>query len=124
MGVTGRAKERGGSYIKALVWLAIFAAFVFSAIKTVPVYWAKYMLEDSMREEARFALANRRDPEQVRIDVYKKARELGVPAKMEDIRVENAEGAVRITVNYPVVIDLLVYQWRQEFHSTADSNSV
>ena len=47
-----------------------------------------YQLVDSMKEEARYAGVNRRDPELIRDDMYKKMKELDIPAKREDVHVE------------------------------------
>jgi hypothetical protein len=98
---------------------------VFAAIKIVPVYVNNYELQDSMETEARFAVANRTTPVQIRQDVWKKVVELGVPAKQDDLKVVyGPDGTIQISLDYTVAIDLLVYKWDKDFHIRADNRSI
>ena len=71
---------------------------VFAAIKIVPVYFANYQFQDSIESESRFALTGypKKSADDVRDDVCKKAQDLGIPAKREDIRVSMTNGSVEI----------------------------
>ncbi len=62
---------------------------VFCAFKIVPSWFANYQLQDAITTEARFATSTypKKTPEDIQDDVFKKAQELGVPAKKEDIKV-------------------------------------
>ena len=75
---------------------------------------------------SRFALTGypKRGIEDIRDDVWKKARELGIPAKREDIRITVTNGAVEIGLDYSVPIDLKVYQFTLQFHPHADNHSI
>ena len=78
-----------------------------------------------MKEEARYAGVNRRDPELIRDDMYKKMKELDIPAKREDVHVEMIGPSMfQISLEYTVVVDLRVYQLSLNFHPQADSNSI
>jgi hypothetical protein len=54
----------------------------------------------------------------------KKIQELGIPARREDIKVNNQQRLVEITVDYSVPIDLQVYQLTLQFHPHADNRTL
>jgi hypothetical protein len=107
-----------------LLFLAVLGAMGFCAWKIVPPYFSNWQLQDAVETEARFAIANRKVEDDIRSDVYKKAQELGVPAKKDDIRVTLAEGLVTISLNYTVPVDLQVYQFKLDFHAHADNRTI
>jgi Domain of unknown function (DUF4845) len=118
--------ERGGSKMSLLITLVILAALGFTAVKIVPVYVESYQFQDSIEAESRFALTGypKRSPDDVRNDIYKKAQELDIPVKQEDIRVSMTNGAVEIGTDYSIPIDLKVYQFTLQFHPHADNHSI
>ncbi|HUA01436.1 MAG TPA: hypothetical protein VMB02_13965 [Candidatus Aquilonibacter sp.] len=121
-----RLAERGGSKLNTLVTLLILGAMAFVAVKIVPIYVANYQFQDSMESETRFALASypKKSVDDIRDDAWKKAQELGIPAKEEDIQVSVSNNDVDITLDYSVSIDLAVYQWNKQFHVHADNHSI
>ncbi len=120
-----RQRERGSSRFRALLTLAFVCLCIFLGIKIIPVLVNNYELVDSMKEEARYAGVNRRDPELIRDDMYKKMKELDIPAKREDVHVEMIGPSMfEISLEYTVVVDLRVYQLSLNFHPQADSNSI
>jgi hypothetical protein len=121
-----RGGERGGSKLNLIITLLILGAMGFAGAKIAPVYLANYQMQDSVESESRFALTGypKRSVDDIRNDVLNKARELGIPAKPEDIRVEVSNGAVDIGFDYSVLIDLAVYQWDKQFHVHADNHSI
>jgi hypothetical protein len=118
--------QRGGSRLKFIFSLAIVIAMVFAAIRVVPVYFANYQFQDALNSESRFALTGypKRNAEDIRDDVMKKAEDLGIPAKRDAIQVNLGNGTVDISLDYAVPIDLLVYQWTPEFHPHADNHTI
>ena len=121
---TKRARERGGSKLNALLTLVILGAMVFAAVKIVPPEFANYQIKDSMETEARFAIANRKPVEEIRDDVWKKAQELGIPVKRDDIKVITNQSTIEISIDYTVPIDLQVYQFHLDFHPHADNRTI
>lgn len=120
-----RNRERGEGKVKTIIFLLVVVGIFYLAYKIIPVYVNNYELEDAMKTEARFASVNRKSPDEVRDNVYKKVRELQIPAERNDIRVELiGAGGVRITVTYTVIIDLPGYQLKLNFQPTADNMSV
>ena len=122
----GTRRERGGAKLNLIITLAVMAAMVFGAVRVVPVYFANYQMQDALNSESRFALTGypKRSEEDIRDDIMKKAQDLGIPAKREDIQVSLGNGKVDISLDYSVPIDLVVYQWTPQFHPHADNHTI
>ena len=118
--------EHGGNKLNLLITLAVLGAMIFSATKIVPVYFANYQFQDSIESESRFALTGypKKTPDDVRDDIWKKAKELGIPAEKDAIRVAMDNGSVEIGLDYSVPIDLAVYHFTLQFHPHADNHSI
>jgi hypothetical protein len=118
--------ERGGSKLNFLLTIAFLGVMIFIAVKLVPVYFANYQFQDSIETESRFALTGypKKSTDDIRDDVFKKAQDLGIPTKEEDIRVLVTNGSVDLGVDYSVPIDLLVYQFTLEFHPHSDNHTI
>jgi hypothetical protein len=121
-----RKAERGGNKLNLLITLVILGSMIFAAVKIVPVYFANYQFQDSIESESRFALTGypKKTPEDVRNDILNKAKELGIPAQREAIRVAMDNGSVDIGLDYSVPIDLAFYQFTLQFHPHADNHSI
>src|ERR1700719_2689050 len=119
-----RFGERGSSKIKAILVTAILAFAVYAAIKIVPPYAAEYQLADKIQEQARFAVVNRYTEEQIRDNVYKVVRDLEIPVKREDIKVEASQQVVKIAMDYTVPIDLLSYHMDLHFTPSSENKSL
>jgi hypothetical protein len=122
-----RNRERGGSAVKTLLALLIVGAIVFGVVKIVPAYVNNYELQDSMNTAARFAIANRQTPDDLRNEIYKKTQDLGITVKKEDIKVTMGDGpqpVVNVTLSYTVPVDLQVYQFELQFSPHADNRSI
>ncbi len=118
--------ERGGSKVQLVLTLAFLGAMIFSGVKIIPAYFAKYQFEDAIQTESKFALTGypKKSEEDVRQDVFKKAQELGIALKQEDIRVSMQAGNVEISADYSVPIDFAVYQFTLQFHPHADNHTI
>jgi len=121
-----REGQRGGAKLNFAITMIILGAMAFSAWKIVPSWFANYQLQDSITTEARFATSTypKKTADDIRDDVFKKALELGVPVKKEDIVVNIDGNVVTITVDYSVTFDLAVYQATHQFHLHADSRPI
>src|ERR1700689_5509600 len=118
--------ERGGSKLSLLLTIVIVGALGFTAVKIVPVYVEAYQFQDSIEAESGFALTGypKKSVDDIRDDIYKKAQDLDIPAKREDIRVSVTNGSVEIGTDYSVLIDLKVYQYTLQFHPHADNHTI
>jgi hypothetical protein len=118
--------ERGGSKMSFLITIIIIGALGFTAVKIVPIYVEKYQMQDAIENESRFAMSAypKKSAEDVREDVYKKAVEINVPVKREDIKVTVTNLGVDISMDYSVPIDLAVTQWAPQFHLHANNQII
>ena len=129
-GKTGRAsskrkrEERGGGSGKAIAYTALLVLAVFTAFKMVPPVVSEYQLSDKMDEEARFAVVNRYTEDQIRDNIYKVIQDLDIPAKREDIKVTASQQVVKISLDYTVPIDLLVYSTSLHFSPASENKSI
>lgn len=123
---SNQAGERGGSTISLLITLVVLAALAFTAVKIVPVYVEAYQFQDAIEAESRFALTGypKKSLDDIKDDIYKKVKELDIPAKREDIRLNVTNGSVEIGLDYTVPIDLKVYQFNLQFHPHADNHTI
>lgn len=99
---------------------------LFAAIQIVPPYFANYQFQDAIETESRFALTGypKRSQDDIQNEIFKKAQDLGLPVKHDDIKVDMTTGTVAISTDYSVPIDLKVYQFTLQFHPHADNHTI
>jgi hypothetical protein len=120
----GARAQRGESRFKAIAFTAIVVFGIFAAVKLLPPYIAEYQLADKMQEQARFGIVNRYSEDKIREIVFKEAQDLDVPVQKEDIKVLVNQSMVRISVDYTVPIDLLVYKTQLHFTPSSENKSL
>jgi predicted AlkP superfamily phosphohydrolase/phosphomutase len=94
------------------------------AYKILPAYVAEYQLADKMQEQARFSVVNRYSEEQVRDNIFKVVKDLEIPVKREEIKVVSNQDVVKISMDYTVPVDLLVYQLNLHFTPSSENKSL
>jgi hypothetical protein len=116
--------QRGGSGVKAIAYTAFLLIAVFVAFKVVPPYVSEYQLSNKMDEVARFAVVNRYSEDQIRDNIYREVQDLDIPAKREDIKVTATQQVVKISLDYSVPVDLLVYSTELHFSPASENKSI
>ncbi len=116
--------QRGEGKLKAIIYTVILIAAVYAAVKIVPAYVAEYELKDKITEQARFAVVNRYTEDQIRDIIFKVVQDLDIPANREDIKVQNTNHGIMITVNYSVPVDLKVYKTELSFSPTSEGRDL
>jgi len=121
-----RDGQRGEGKLAFFITIIVLGSIAFCAFRLVPSYFANYQLQDAMTTEARFATSTypKKTPEDIQEDIDKKMKELGVPAKKEDVKVTTDGSLLTITLDYSVTFDLIVYQFTHQFHLYADSHPI
>ncbi len=114
-----RDNELGLIRVKTLLWLLVFVAACYAAVQFIAPYFANGQLQDKMYEEARFAQANNRTPDQLRDIIYAEAQSHDIPLRREDIKVDMNPSRTVITADYTVTVDLRVHQVDLHFHTTS-----
>lgn len=117
-------QERGEGRFKAIAWTVVILTTIFVAIKIVPVYVNEYQLRDKMQEEARFAVVYHHSDEQIRDVVFREIQDLELPARREDIKIDNSSRQVSITIDYSVPVDFYVYKTELHFTVTTANKAL
>jgi hypothetical protein len=116
--------QRGAGAIKAIVWTIILIYGAFVAYRIIPPYVAQYQLTDKMQEQARFAVVNRYPEQQVRDNIYKVVQDLDIPVKKDEIKIVDTSTVVRISMDYTIPVDLLVYHLNLHFTPESENHSL
>ena len=116
--------ERGAGRLKPIVVLAVIALAIYSAWKIIPAYVNDYQLSDKMQEQARFAVVNRYTEDQIRENIYKVVIDLDIPAKKEAIKVIATNSAVKISMEYTVPLDILMFHTELHFTPSSEGKAV
>ncbi|HEY2109675.1 MAG TPA: hypothetical protein VGH17_07220 [Candidatus Acidoferrales bacterium] len=116
--------QRGGSGVKLFLLLALLGSMIFAGVKILPIYVNNYQMQDAIESEARFAIGNRLGAKDIRDNVWKKVKEIGIPADQDNLKITANPGAILISLDYSVPVDLLVYKFTLDFHDHADNRSI
>jgi hypothetical protein len=119
-----RRCQRGAGRLKAIAFTVIVVFGFYAAYKLIPPYMAEYQLADRMQEEARFAVVNRHGEEQIRDAIFKEAQSLDIPLTKDAIKVLASTSVVRISVDYTVPVDLMIYKMELHFTPSSENKSL
>ena len=119
-----RRSERGEGRLKGIIIIVVVVLAIYTAWKVVPVYVNEYQLSDKMQEQARFAVVNRYTEDQIRENVFKVIQDLDIPAKREDIKVVSNNSLVKISLEYSVPVDVLMYHTDIHFSPNSEDKAL
>lgn len=119
-----RRFERGEGKLKGILTVVIVVLAIYTAWKVVPPYVNDYQLADKMQEQSRFAMVNRYTEDQIRDNIYKIMVDLDIPAKREDIKIVANNNVVKISLDYNVPVDILVYHTDLHFTPNSETKSL
>ena len=119
-----RRFERGEGRLKGIVIVVIIVLAIYTAWKIVPPFVNDYQLSDKMQEQSRYAMVNRYTEEQIRENIYKVMVDLDIPAKREDIKIVANNNVVKISLDYTVPLDVLVYHTDLHFTPNSETKSL
>jgi hypothetical protein len=114
----------GEGRFKAIAYTVVVVFGIFAAVKLIPPYLAEYQLADKMQEQARFAVVNRYPEEKIRDTIFQEAQSLEIPVTREDIKVMASQAEVRISVDYTVPVDMIVYKMQLHFTPSSANKSL
>lgn len=103
-----RRWQRGEGKAGCIFWALVFGVGGLIAFRMVPLKIADMQLRDHMDELAK--LYPRKDGKWFTDSIHKRAKELRLPLKRKDIKVEKTKRRVRMQVKYTVPLDFLVYE--------------
>jgi len=98
--------------------LLVLIAILFAGSQYVPAYFAASQLNDYIRQEVKFAVTNRKTPENIRSNIVQKAGELGVPIGADDVHITKRGPAFTIELEYHWPINMRLYRHELIFHTS------
>jgi hypothetical protein len=107
-------RERGASAVKSVLVLLIIVLIVYVVLKLLPVKIDTYAFEDEMREIAKYQGFKTQAEAEIKEKLVRKANELELPVKPNDIQVQKTSGDLIIRADYTVDVNFLglyVYHW-------------
>lgn len=110
--------QRGEGKAGCVFWVTILFSFIFIGWQVVPIKISSSDLEEFITRQAE--MAGRASAEQIRDSVLARARDLNLPLKPADIRVEKANNRILIHCYYEVPISLLVYTYNWKIEHKID----
>ena len=98
---------------------ALKMTFALSALLALVRYFPVYYNSNEYSEFVRNATARVRSESQLKQSLLDQARQYSLPVKDSDISFNKKDGVLRVTVDYSVPVNLLVYSPELKFHASA-----
>jgi hypothetical protein len=95
------------------ITFVLVVAFVLT--RYLPVYYSSSEYDQFVRHET----ARARSASQLKQSLLNEAREYSLPVKESDIRINRADDILRVTVDYQVPLNLLIFNHELKFHTIA-----
>src|SRR5438067_13754382 len=102
-----RRTMAGTGRVGCVIWLTVLAIGVFIAFKIVPVKIKTSTFYDAMQEQAQFGSI--KGDGSIQAELYRKAQELQLPLKKEDIGVRRDMSYVYVEVHYQLPVEFPIY---------------
>ena len=100
------SRQSGMISFKALLAVALSGVLVYLGIKLGPPLVNNYQFQDDINTVARFAsYAQSRTEGNIREEVLRRAKDLGLPVKPDQVRVVKSTCRVNISVRYNVMVE-------------------
>jgi hypothetical protein len=118
------SRQCGAGRFNLLLAVTFTAVLVYAGYLVIPPCIANFELEDAMQNEVRIAYLGHQPDMQIQDDIFKETKNLGIPVRRQDIRVQWSGDGVRISVDYDVPLNLPGYRYLLTFHPHADSRLI
>jgi hypothetical protein len=105
---------RGEANVGCIVWLVVLVLVGYLLWKVVPVKIATSEFYDTMQEQAAFGSI--KDPKFIEFEILKKAEELRLPIKKDNLKITRNRESITIECHYEITIDFFSgaykYVWK------------
>jgi hypothetical protein len=105
---------RGGANVGCIVWLVILGLVGYVLMKVIPVKVATSEFYDTMQEQTAFGSI--KDQKFIEYEILKKAEELNLPVKKENLKITKTTNAITVEAHYEITIDFFngayKYVWK------------
>lgn len=108
----------GQGKVGCVLWLLVLLGFVAVCYKVIPVKIRSAELYDFMEEQAMFAGTTREEVLKKRI--LDRAKDLDLPVKAKDIKIERRGGRIRMRCTYTVPLEFPGYTYLWNFEHIID----
>ncbi len=107
--------------LRALLGLLLIVGAFYVAYKLIPPYFNNYQFQDAIETEARENTFSGypKTEEDIRTRVFKKAQELDVPLRPEQIQISKDATGYVISADYTVHVDMPVFPMDLQFHASS-----
>jgi hypothetical protein len=105
--------------VGCIFWTAVLVIAVFLSWKLIPVKVNNAEMVDFMTEVAQFQSAQK-PPEELKTIIIARAAEIGIPLTKENLVVIRNGDRIRMTLDYTVPVDLVVFTYNWHFHHELD----
>jgi hypothetical protein len=97
---------------------AVLIAGAMAAVGTavIPPWWKSRQLTAIVEGIAQSADSATRPDDALKLSVVEKARDLGLPLTVDNVRIDRRDGRLRIETRYDVLVDLPYYTVRLHFY--------
>jgi hypothetical protein len=122
---SAKQSERGFISFSVILGLAIVVVTVFSGVRLLPPYIANYQFQDYIDNTARTATYNTSTEADLKNEIMKRARELGITLQDRQLEVRKIRGgSVSIRTTYDVPVDLIARQVVLHFEPSAGNQNI
>jgi hypothetical protein len=113
-----RSRQSGQGKIGCVLWLAAFAIAGLVAYKMIPIRIQAAELSDFMTEQAKWA--GHQPADNIKKVIVDRAKELRLPVRPEDVKVEKTRDRIRMEAKYTVPVEFPGYTYYWDFHHQID----
>ena len=102
----------------ACLVLALLAGL---SVVLAPIYYNNLQIQHSVAETTRDAASQTKPDDAIRLVIVKRAQELDLPVKADNVHIDRSEQRLRVDVRYFVRVSLPGYTVDLHFHPAASS---
>ena len=104
--------------IKLLFGLTVIVVSVYLGAELVPVYYANYEFQDTIKTEATLQTYTTKPEAEIQQMIFKKAQDLQIPLNKEQIKVQRhgTTGTGSLTIRAPYVVHLELPGYPMDLH--------
>jgi hypothetical protein len=102
--------------LQALSGVFLLLFFIWATIVLMPPYFNYYQFRDAIEAEARTATySSKMTADDVRENIYKKAKQFEIPLQPEQIKVVKTRDGVTVDADYQIVVAFPVFPLKLDF---------
>jgi hypothetical protein len=108
--------QRGEGRVGFIIALVLVIGMIFVGLKVLPVRINAYQLEDTLREEARYASVNRNSDKEIKLRILEQAEALNLPLTAENVTIKRSKSEVIVRAQFvqPIDLKVTVYTYRYD----------